>query len=68
MSMGLAAMAVTYLVGSTPDGKLVGVDRMATGVLAVVWIFPILLYRLERMLARRPRPDSLLTEPTAEPF
>lgn len=52
MSMGLSSIATSYVVGSTPDGKLVGVDRLAMGILVVVWIFPILLRRLERIVGR----------------
>lgn len=66
MAMGLAAIAVTYVVGSTPDGKLVGVTRLASGILLVVWSFPVLLYRLERALATQRAPDGDLPAPAIE--
>ena len=67
LSMGLAAMAVSYVVGSTADGKLVGVGRMAAGILVVVWIFPILLFRLERMVTTQGRLPVRAVEPVIEP-
>ena len=53
MSMGLTAMSIPTLLGSTPDGKLTEVPRFAVVVIAVSWIFPFLVYRLHAMLKHR---------------
>ena len=58
MSMGLTAMSITYLVGSAPDGRLLGVGPLAEGILAVVWMFPLLLYWVERILDRQHKSDE----------
>jgi len=52
VSMGLSALAIPLLLGSTPDGKLTGINPFATGVIAVTWLFPFLVQRLERLLDR----------------
>lgn len=51
--MGLSALSTRYLLGSTPDGKLTGIVPFAVGVIAVGWIYPFLVYRLDGMLNRR---------------
>jgi predicted MFS family arabinose efflux permease len=53
MSMGLSASSISVLLGSTPDGKLTGVTRFAAVVIAVSWIFPFIVYRLDAMLKAR---------------
>ena len=52
-SMGLSALAIPVLLGSTPDGRLTGINPFATVVIAVSWLFPFLVYALGQMLARR---------------
>jgi predicted MFS family arabinose efflux permease len=54
-TMALAALAIPKLLGSTPDGKLTGVDLFCYGVLAVTWMFPPLVYWLDVLLNRRER-------------
>ena len=56
--MGLSALSTRYLLGSTPDGKLTGIVPFAIGVIAVGWIYPFLVYRLDEMLARRDRQEK----------
>ncbi len=53
--MGLSALSTSFLLGSTPDGKLTGIVPFAIGVIAVGWIYPVLVYRLDGMLNRRDR-------------
>jgi predicted MFS family arabinose efflux permease len=53
--MGLSALSTRYLLGSTPDGKLTGIVPFAIGVIAIGWIYPILVYQLDAMLRRRER-------------
>ncbi len=53
MSMGLTAVSIPTLLGSTPDGKLTEVPRFAIVVIAVSWIFPFVVYRLHGMLKSR---------------
>ncbi|MDB5396111.1 MAG: mxcK [Rhodospirillales bacterium] len=64
MSMGLSAMAIPVLLGSTPDGKLTGVNRFATVTIAVSWIFPFLVYRLNTLLTRREKAEAQLSAMT----
>lgn len=54
-TMALAALAIPKLLGSTPDGKLTGVEMFCYGVLLVTWIFPPLVYWLDALLNRRDR-------------
>jgi predicted MFS family arabinose efflux permease len=54
-TMAMSALAIPKLLGSTPDGKLTGVDMFCYGVLAVTWIFPPLVYLLDSLLNRRDR-------------
>ena len=53
--MGLSALSTSFVLGSTPDGKLTGIFPFAIGVIAVGWIYPFLVYRLDGMLNRRDR-------------
>jgi predicted MFS family arabinose efflux permease len=53
--MGLSALSTSFVLGSTPDGKLTGIFPFAVGVIAVGWIYPFLVYRLDGMLNRRDR-------------
>jgi len=52
-TMGLSALSTRYLLGSTPDGKLTGIVPFAIGVIAVSWIYPFLVFKLDAMLKRR---------------
>jgi predicted MFS family arabinose efflux permease len=54
-TMAMSALAIPKLLGSTPDGKLTGVDVFCYGVLAVTWLFPPLVYLLDSLLNRRER-------------
>jgi predicted MFS family arabinose efflux permease len=54
-TMALSALAIPKLLGSTPDGKLTGVEFFCYGVLVVTWIFPPLVYLLNVLLNRRDR-------------
>ncbi len=58
MSMGLSASSVSILLGNTPDGKLTGVARFTGVVIAVSWIFPFIVYRLNALLKRRERDEA----------
>jgi len=51
-AMAVSAMAIPYLLGSTPDGKLTGINPFASGVIVVTWIFPFLVAKLVQMLDR----------------
>jgi predicted MFS family arabinose efflux permease len=51
-AMAASAMAIPYLLGSTPDGKLTGINPFASGVIVVTWIFPFLVAKLVQMLDR----------------
>jgi predicted MFS family arabinose efflux permease len=53
MSMGITASSIPALLGNTPDGKLTGVHQYASVVIAVSWIFPFLVYRVDAMLKAR---------------
>lgn len=65
-SMGLSALAIPLLLGSTPDGKLTGVNPFAVGVIAVTWLFPWLVQRLERLLDRGDKVHADLAAALAE--
>lgn len=54
-SMGLSALAIPVLVGSTPDGRYTGIAPFAYGVIVITWIFPVLIYVLHGLLTRRDR-------------
>jgi predicted MFS family arabinose efflux permease len=54
-TMAMSALAIPRMLGSTPDGKLTGVDMFCYGVLLVTWIFPPLVYLLDALLNRRER-------------
>ena len=58
MSMGLVASSISVLLGSTADGKLTGVERFATVVIAVSWIFPFIVYKLDGLLRRREQAEA----------
>ena len=64
--MGLSALSTRYLLGSTPDGKLTGIVPFATGVIAVGWIYPFLVYQLDGMLGRRDRASQAAVTALAE--
>jgi predicted MFS family arabinose efflux permease len=64
-TMALAALAIPKLLGSTPDGKLTGVEMFCYGVLLVTWIFPPLVYWLDALLNRRDR--AAMASPIAVP-
>lgn len=55
LAMAGSAMAIPYLLGSTPDGKLTGVVPFASGVIAVTCLYPFLVVRLVRLLSPRGR-------------
>jgi predicted MFS family arabinose efflux permease len=57
-AMGLSSFSTSFLLGSTPDGKLTGIVPFAIGVIAVGWIYPFLVYRLDGMLDRRDRQEK----------
>jgi predicted MFS family arabinose efflux permease len=57
-AMGLSALSTSFLLGSTPDGKLTGIAPFAVGVIGVGWIYPVLVYRLAAMLDRRDRAEK----------
>jgi predicted MFS family arabinose efflux permease len=61
--MGLSALSTRYLLGGTPDGKLTGIVPFAIGVIAVGWIYPFLVYRLDGMLGRRDRQAAAVAVP-----
>jgi predicted MFS family arabinose efflux permease len=61
--MGLSALSTRYVLGSTPDGKLTGIVPFAIGVIAVGWIYPFLVYRLDGMLGRRDRQAAAVAVP-----
>jgi predicted MFS family arabinose efflux permease len=58
MSMGLSASSISIFLGSTADGKLTGVARFATVVIAVSWIFPFIVYKLDALLKRREQAEA----------
>ena len=64
--MGLSALSTRYLLGSTSDGKLTGIVPFAMGVIAVGWIYPFLVYRLDGMLNRRDRQEKAAVIALAE--
>ncbi len=66
-SMGLSAMAIPVLLGSTPDGKFTGVIPFASVVIGVTWLFPFLVYWLMRMLEHREREDAVAPIAVAVP-
>jgi predicted MFS family arabinose efflux permease len=53
LTMALSALAIPKLLGSTPEGRLTGVEHFSFVVLAVTWIFPVLVYWLDALLNRR---------------
>lgn len=57
-AMGLSSFSTSFLLGSTPDGKLTGIAPFATGVIAIGWIYPFLVRRLAGMLDRRDRQEK----------
>ncbi|HTJ63352.1 MAG TPA: MFS transporter [Alphaproteobacteria bacterium] len=59
--MGLSALSTSYLLGSTPDGKLTGMVPFAIGVIAVGWVYPLLVYQLDGMLNRRDKQERAAT-------
>jgi multisubunit Na+/H+ antiporter MnhB subunit len=62
-AMGLSSFSTSFLLGSTPDGKLTGIAPFAIGVIAVGWIYPFLVYRLAGMLDRRDRQEQAALVP-----
>jgi predicted MFS family arabinose efflux permease len=65
-TMGLSALSTRYVLGSTPDGKLTGIAPFALGVIAVGWIYPFLVYRLNALLARRDQAEAAMAAVPAE--
>jgi hypothetical protein len=53
LTMALSALAIPKLLGSTAGGALTGVTRFSIAVLAVTWLFPVLVYWLDGLLKRR---------------
>jgi hypothetical protein len=53
LTMAMSALAIPKLLGSTPEGRLTGVANFSYVVLAVTWIFPVLVYWLDGLLNRR---------------
>ena len=66
LSMGVSSIATSYLIASAPDGRLIGVPRLAIGVMTFVWLFPLLLFRLERMMGGGDGGDPLGALPEPE--
>jgi predicted MFS family arabinose efflux permease len=65
-AMGLSSFSTSFLLGSTPDGKLTGIAPFAIGVIVVGWIYPFLVFRLAGMLDRRDRAEkAAVTIPAA---
>jgi predicted MFS family arabinose efflux permease len=60
LTMAMSALAIPKVLGSTPDGRLTGVNIFCYGVLAVTWMFPPLVYLLDSLLGRRDR-ESIAT-------
>lgn len=65
-AMGLSSFSTSFLLGSTPDGKLTGLVPFAIGVIAVGWIYPFLVYQLDGMLNRRDRQEKAALAAPAE--
>jgi predicted MFS family arabinose efflux permease len=65
-AMGLSSFSTSFLLGSTPDGKLTGIVPFAIGVIAVGWIYPFLVYQLDGMLNRRDRQEKAALAAVAE--
>jgi len=64
-TMALAAFAIPKMLGSTPDGKLTGVELFCYAVLVVTWLFPPLVFWLDVLLNRRERAATISSAVTA---